>query len=345
MNDTDPLKGNRKHKRLIPAKDDCIYCIVANAESTFKSISLMAVDLSEKGFKFTTVPSLTGYFKNGQKLFLKGIGGSLNITFAEPVELCIRWQKHHAEKNLVDVGFEICSMSEQSRQQLVELIHSDRLGGQLKQHLTVLSLFGGHRQNGNTAKILGWIEDDLKILGHRVERINLVDKKVNGCTNCLECKKNFHSPGCIQKDDFLQIVGKMLKSDIVIFASPLYHRYLSVQMRALFGRFNCLYRGELGTAEHTSFVEGQLQSLILTSVNSYEAYAEQIVKSFQRTLQLSKTHSAGKLIVCDCTSPDELNGQVRGHAAAFAEQLFILKTVPYSLLIPRTKASIPAFVP
>jgi len=39
--------------------------------------------------------------------------------------------------------------------------------------MNVLSIFGGPRKKGNTATILGWVEDELKDIGHQVERINL----------------------------------------------------------------------------------------------------------------------------------------------------------------------------
>jgi multimeric flavodoxin WrbA len=335
MKTSDIVQGQRKYKRIVPSKEDCIYCIVANAESSYRTISLVAVDLSQNGFKFALSPSLTNYFSDGQKLFLKGIGGSLNITFADPIGLSVRWKKHHAKQNLVDVGFEISSISEQSLRQLSELISSDILGSQLKQQSNVLSLFGGHRHHGNTANILGWIEESLRTQGHRVERINLAGRKISGCIKCLECKKTPLFSGCAQKDDAMFIINKILKSDAVIFASPLYYRYLSVQMRALFERFNCLYRGACGTAQHTSFVEGQLQSLVVTSVDPYEDHAEQTARSFHEMVQANKAHSAGKLIVCNCTTPDKLGGQIKAHAAVFTEQIFSNQTAPYALLIPR----------
>jgi multimeric flavodoxin WrbA len=341
MNTTEILKGPRKYKRIVPSKEDRIYCIVSNDGTAVKSLSLMAMDLSENGFKFSLSRNLTGYFRDGEKLFLKGISGSVNITFEDPVELTIRWLKHHVKQNLVDVGFEVSCISENSRKQLIDLINSDLFVCQTKQQSNfssnVLSLFGGQRVTGNTARVLCWIEEQLRATGHTVERVNMSHLKLMGCLRCFECKKNIHSPKCVQKDDLMFIISKMLRKDAVIFASPLYSRFLSVQMRALFDRFNCLFRGEYGSSEHTSFVEGQLQALVLTSIDQYEEHAEQIVKSFQRLIQLNKAHPAGKLIVCNCSTPDKLGESIQIHATNFAEQLFTTKLSPYALLIPRTR--------
>ena len=43
--------------------------------------------------------------------------------------------------------------------------------------MNIISIFGGPRKKGNTATILGWVEEELKTLGHQIERINLALKK------------------------------------------------------------------------------------------------------------------------------------------------------------------------
>ncbi len=45
--------------------------------------------------------------------------------------------------------------------------------------MKILSIFGGPRSKGNTATVLGWVEDELTHLDHQVERVFLARKKVN----------------------------------------------------------------------------------------------------------------------------------------------------------------------
>jgi multimeric flavodoxin WrbA len=200
--------------------------------------------------------------------------------------------------------------------------------------MNVLSIFGGPRKKGNTSKVLTWVEDELKVLGHQVERINISSKKINGCLGCLKCKENLNEPGCIQKDDGKLIIDMMVSSDVVIYASPLYYWGFSAQMKAFIDRCHCLYRGVCGSADHTSFVEGQRQALIVTAADPFENNAELILTSFQRILVYDKAHSAGELLVCNCTTPDELGEEIKLQAISFAKQLFGATTKPYSLLIP-----------
>ena len=205
----------------------------------------------------------------------------------------------------------------------------------IKEHkMKVLSFFGGPRKKGNTATILGWVENELKDLGHQIERINLSMKKVHGCVGCLRCKDNTEKPGCIQRDEGTFLVDKMVGSDVVIFSSPLYYWGFSTLMKALIDRCHCLYRGVCGSPGHTSFVEGQRQALLVTAADPFENNAEQILTAFQRLLVYNKAHSAGELLVCNCTTPDELDVEIKAQAINFANQLLTDTRSPYSLLIP-----------
>lgn len=208
--------------------------------------------------------------------------------------------------------------------------------------MKILSIFGGPRRKGNTATVLGWIEDELKDLGHQIERINLSQKKVHGCVGCLKCKDNMEIPGCVQKDDGTMIIDSVMASGVVLFSSPLYYWGFSSLMKALIDRCHCFYRGVCGSSDHTSFVEGQRQALVVTAADQFENNAEQILTAFQRLLVYNKAHSAGELLVCNCTTPEELGEEIKEQAINFANQLLTKERSPYSLLIP---GGAPNYVP
>ena len=130
------------------------------------------------------------------------------------------------------------------------------------------------------------------------------------------------------------IMERMVASDAVIYASPLYFWGFTAQMKALIDRCHSLYRGTCGSPEHTSFVEGQRQALIVTAADPFENNADQILTTFQRMLVYDKAYSAGELLVCNCTAPDALDEDIRAQAVKFAKQLFADAKKPYSLLIP-----------
>lgn len=200
--------------------------------------------------------------------------------------------------------------------------------------MKIISVFGGPRKKGNTATILNWVEGELILLGHQLQRINIASKDISGCIGCCKCKDNPDAPGCVQKDDGTSIIDSIVSGDVVIFASPLYYWGFSAQMKTLIDRCHCLYRGACGSQEHTSFVEGQRQALIATAADPFERNAEQLLTGFQRFLAYNKARSAGEFFVCHCTVPKDLDGDIKMQAIEFARQLFKDRKRPYPLLFP-----------
>ncbi len=360
----DYTRDIRKHRRIPLLENDGIYCIVIKSKSANNTMALPVRDLSESGFRFSIDLHMKDDFLVGEKLFLKAISGSRNLTFKEPVELRIRWQKDDQRLNLAAIGCEIFNITSRAKRQFIDFIHTEEkfrgLNGHLQsavrsqnvdagqettatgkhqnRHLLkAVSIYGGPRHNGNTAKITSWVEEALVALGHQVERINLFSKKVNGCLGCLRCKSNSSEAGCVQSDDASDIIHKMVASDVVIYASPLYHWGFSAQMKALIDRSHCLHSGAYGTPEHTSLVEGQRQALIVTSSGPFENNAEQILTTFHRMLFSNKAHSAGEFLVCNCSTPDALNNDIKAQTGKFANQISGAAEAPYAILLPGSR--------
>ena len=88
--------------------------------------------------------------------------------------------------------------------------------------MQITTLLGSARKIGNTATVLGWIEEVLDSMGHEVERIYLDKKSIQGCLGCAKCRETPHEIACVQKDDAIDIMEKMISSDSTLFASPVY---------------------------------------------------------------------------------------------------------------------------
>ncbi len=80
--------------------------------------------------------------------------------------------------------------------------------------MKVVSLLGSAKKKGNTATVLGWVEDELKSLGHQVERIHLNLKNINGCLGCAKCRQFPDEIGCVQKDGAPEILEKMINNEM-----------------------------------------------------------------------------------------------------------------------------------
>lgn len=176
--------------------------------------------------------------------------------------------------------------------------------------MEILTLLGSPRKRGNTAKALGWLESDLKGRGNQVERINIVDKRVNGCLGCGKCQGVSDRPGCVQKDDAVAIFERMMEADKVVYASPLYCWGFSSQMKALVDRHFCLVKG-YGTPEYKSFVDGKPTALLVTCAGPVMGNADLIQTLFHRLNDYGKCNVIGNYVIPFCTTPDAMGDEAK----------------------------------
>ena len=186
--------------------------------------------------------------------------------------------------------------------------------------MKIVTLLGSPKKNGNTAKVLSWVEEELSILGHDVESIFLNNKNLKGCLACAKCKEKPNVIGCVQKDDILEILEKMVKTDLVLFSSPLYFWGVSAQLKTLIDRTYSLYV-DYHKPTHASLVDGQRQALLVTGGGGYENNAEAAFTAFSRLQKPHKALNVGELYIGSCSTPDKLDASVKEKAIKFAHQI------------------------
>jgi multimeric flavodoxin WrbA len=171
--------------------------------------------------------------------------------------------------------------------------------------MKVLTLLGSPRKNGNTGALLALFEREMKNAGHAITRINLKDKKINGCKGCYTCKKHADVPGCPQRDDASSIFDLMIASDAIVYASPLYCWCFPAQMKALIDRQISLV-SDFETIRHKSLIEGKKTALLVTCEGPVKGNADLIQILFERFCSYTKTGLIGTYILPLCTTPDKL---------------------------------------
>ena len=97
----------------------------------------------------------------------------------------------------------------------------------------VLVISASPRKNGNSDILCDEFVRGAVEAGHEVEKIRLAEKKVGFCTGCYACQK---LDRCVQKDDANEIVEKMLASDVIVLATPVYFYSMDAQLKALIDR-------------------------------------------------------------------------------------------------------------
>lgn len=186
--------------------------------------------------------------------------------------------------------------------------------------MKILCLQGSARKNGHTAKILGWVEEDLKEMGHEVESVYLNDKDLNGCIACAKCKEKPDEIGCVIKDDIPEILERMVESDAVVFASPLYFWGPSAQLKTVIDRTYSLYVN-YHQPDHDSLIKDQRHGFLVTGGGPYENNAAETFTAFSRMKKPHMTNHTATLFMGGCKNPDNLGDEARQKAAEFAKEL------------------------
>jgi multimeric flavodoxin WrbA len=186
--------------------------------------------------------------------------------------------------------------------------------------MKIIALQGSPRKKGNTARIVEWVEEEVKSNGHEIEKIYLNSKNIHGCLACGKCKETPDEIGCIQKDDGLEILEKIVSADLVIFASPLYFWGVTAQLKAIIDRTYSLYVN-YHQPGHASLVKGQRQALISTGGGPFENNAEPVFTAFQRLQNPHMAINAGELFIGGCTTPDNMDDSAKTQAVEFAQKI------------------------
>lgn len=186
--------------------------------------------------------------------------------------------------------------------------------------MRIATVLGSPRKKGNTSEVLGWVEGAMETRGHRVDRIRLVDHKVNGCKGCWTCKKSLDEPGCPQKDDAVAIFRRLMDSDLVLYATPVYFWGPTAQMKAFIDRHTSLVTG-YGTDRWTSLMEGKRTGVVVTCEEGIENNADLLLETFTRLSDYLKCADLGSLVIPFVSTPEALGEPARAQAIAFAEQL------------------------
>lgn len=108
--------------------------------------------------------------------------------------------------------------------------------------MNILVVTGSPRKNGNTEIMANAFAEGAKEAENNVYMVNLSSTKVNPCLGCAYCRS--HNGTCIQNDGMTDIYKIMDKSDMIVYASPIYYFSLTSQIKAVIDRFYA--KGEVG---------------------------------------------------------------------------------------------------
>ena len=127
----------------------------------------------------------------------------------------------------------------------------------------VLGIFGSPRKGGNTERLLEEALKGAEKEGADVERLHIVRFHITPCTECLQCLEKGE---CIIQDDMQKIYPKLLESDIIILASPIFFYGVTAWAKALVDRTQALWARKYILKDPSLGKEGKRRKGFLISV-------------------------------------------------------------------------------
>jgi len=104
--------------------------------------------------------------------------------------------------------------------------------------MKILALFGSPRRGGNTDILLKEVLKGAQTQGIEIERIFLSRLNILPCQGCRKCEI---SGNCIINDKMQEIYPKLIETDFVILASPIFFYGVSAQTKIFIDRCQALW--------------------------------------------------------------------------------------------------------
>jgi len=107
----------------------------------------------------------------------------------------------------------------------------------------ILALNGSPRREGNTSLLLRQILYGAQSLEAHVEEVVADTFDIKDCRGCLRC--NLIKRCAIRGDEWGDLSLKILKADVLIFASPLYFYHFTASLKRILDRFRSFIKVKL----------------------------------------------------------------------------------------------------
>ena len=162
--------------------------------------------------------------------------------------------------------------------------------------MKIVILMGSPNRKGSTNILVTKFVEGATEAGHKCEVIDVCHANIHPCTGCVAC--GYEGP-CVQKDDVEKIKAKLLASDMVVFATPLYYYGMSAQLKTVVDRF-CAYNGSLNSRN--------LKSALLTVAwNADDLTFEAIEAHYKTLVRYINFEDKGMILGYGCGTPPMTN--------------------------------------
>ena len=155
-------------------------------------------------------------------------------------------------------------------------------------------LFASPRgKDSNTHAIADIFLRHWRAAGHEAEVFSLYDLSIAPCRACRACQQNHTSPHCAIHDGMEPIFESVLRSDLIVFASPIYSWYCTAPLKAAMDRMVYALCKFYGETRGPSLLAGKAVCAITTCGYRPEQGADLFDEGLRRWCKHTKTRYLG----------------------------------------------------
>ena len=177
-------------------------------------------------------------------------------------------------------------------------------------------IFGSPRRGGNTELLLEEALKGAEKEGASVERLHVADFHITPCTECLQCLQKGE---CVVLDDMQKIYPKLLESDIIILASPIFLYGITAWAKALVDRSQALWARKYVLKDPSLGKEGKRRKGFLISVGGTKGQKvfEGAILTAKYFFDVLNADYAGELVFRNVDAKDDILKQPDALRQAF----------------------------
>ena len=178
----------------------------------------------------------------------------------------------------------------------------------------VLGISASPRANGNSDLLLHKALAGAESAGAQVEYLRLCDLNI---APCIECNSCFKTGRCQIEDDYQLLMKKMLDTDRLIFATPIFFMTVCAQAKILIDRCQCLWAHKYVLKKPLIETEGRDRRAMVIAVGGTKSKKmfDSIRLTMKYYLDVLDMKYAANLFVNKMEEP----GQIEKHPSALKE--------------------------
>ena len=158
--------------------------------------------------------------------------------------------------------------------------------------MRIAVLKGSPNVNGSSNMLADNFIKGAKEAGHEIVEIDAAHADISPCIGCVHCG---YEGECVLSDDMDEFRKEILKSDMLVFVTPLYYYGMSAQLKTLIDRF---------CSRNFSIQQKNLKSVLLTvAYNSDDWTFDALEAHYDTLVRYLNLNDCGRILAYGCGTP------------------------------------------